>query len=516
MSSPVTALGSSRFRKHWLLLTFCIVGIALVVAAGILATHWPFTREVIEKDLAQVSASAVRIQSFQSTYFPPGCILEGVSFNLPAGTSKKSQVRIQKLIIRGSYTGMLTVPKRLQQIVAEGLRIRILPLGKNENLTAGAQSGNNKKRPVRIEDIRADGAILELDSAETPPLVFAFHQLQLNSFAADQGTSFHVVFDNPKPPGLVEATGRMSAWQSKAMGNIRVDGKYILSKGNLGIFKGIAGTLASKGDFNGELQRIEVKGTTVMPNFEVTESRHSMPLFTSFAALVNGLTGDTSVSGIQAQLEKTRITGTGSVAGNGEKAVVLNVPTGEGRIEDLVMLFAKAPHSAIVGPIHFKARTSLPPEHRKFVERVLLEGDFDIPEAHFTSAKTQGHVDQLSEHSRGEDADDNDPGNVVAQLKGHVALKNATATFTDSTFSVPGAVALLHGTYNLTNHKINFQGTLKMEAKLSQATTGIKSLFARFLNHRFETKDAGATLPVTVTGTYEHPVFHADLDKKKK
>ena len=51
-----------------------------------------------------------------------------------------------------------------------------------------------------------------------------------------------------------------------------------------------------------------------------------------------------------------------------------------------------------------------------------------------------------------------------------------------------------------------------MEAKLSQAITGIKSFFARFLNFRFETKNAEAKLPIGVTGANNYPHFHVEFE----
>lgn len=513
MSTLLTVPQKNSRKKRWLWSAAIVAALAFIICAAVLATHWPFTRKAIEKDLAQLSGRDIRIQKFHQTYFPPGCILEGVTFRVSPQSGAESLVSIQKLTVEGSYSGMLTVPKRLQQIAADGLRVRILT--SHNSSTQPAQKAAPQKKPVWIGNIQANGAVLQLDrSAGNTPLVFAFRQLQLTSFASDQGTSFHAIFNNPEPPGVIEATGRLGAWQSKALGGIPIEGSYNLSKANLGVFHGIAGTLASKGEFKGEIGRVLVTGTTGTPDFELTTNHHPMPLSTRFTAWVNGLNGDTNVTALQAVLEKTRITAIGSVAGEAGKTVTLNANTGEGRIEDLVMLFAKSQRSALVGDIHFKARAALPPEHRKFNERVLLEGDFFIPQAAFTSAKTQGNVDQLSERSRGEDSDDGDPGQVKAQIKGHVALRNGTATFSDSTFSVPGAIALLHGTYNLESHGVDLKGTLKMEAKLSQATSGLKSLLARFLNHHFETKDAGAALPVTVKGTYEHPIFHVDLDGK--
>ena len=49
----------------------------------------------------------------------------------------------------------------------------------------------------------------------------------------------------------------------------------------------------------------------------------------------------------------------------------------------------------------------------------------------------------------GNDSDDGDPGRVISQLAGYVELRDATATFKNFRFAVPGASAEMRGTYNL-------------------------------------------------------------------
>jgi hypothetical protein len=96
-------------------------------------------------------------------------------------------------------------------------------------------------------------------------------------------------------------------------------------------------------------------------------------------------------------------------------------------------------------------------------------------------------------------------------LQGHVVVKDGTATFTDLAFNVPGARARLHGTFNLISHVVDFHGTLFMDAKLHQATSGIKSFllkgFEPFLK---KNRRGGAVIPVSITGTYRHPSYKAD------
>jgi hypothetical protein len=61
----------------------------------------------------------------------------------------------------------------------------------------------------------------------------------------------------------------------------------------LGGLKGIGGVLSSVGDFRGRLDRIEVEGTTSVPDFSLDSANHPMQLFTRYHAIVDGTNGDT-------------------------------------------------------------------------------------------------------------------------------------------------------------------------------------------------------------------------------
>jgi hypothetical protein len=495
--------------RRSLIITACVVVAALAVFTGILAAHWPFTRQAIIKDLAENLSARVEIKSFRETYFPPGCIAEGVIFRLPAGR-RKALVNVQRLTIKGSYLGILT--KHVRQVVAEGLRVVISP---------GTQSGEqgaraSGKKPTILEEVQADGAVLQVSNGPDQEfLVFRFQQLRLSSLSVDRGGEFHVLFENPKPPALVESTGHIGPVSSHSLAQIPVKGWFTLAQGNLGAFSAIAGMLSAKGQFEGPLERLAVQGSTEVLNFEVIRSGHRLPVTLEFRGLVNGMTGDTNLQAVHGRIQNTTFSGTGTIMGIPGKTVAMSFTSSQSRIEDLFMLLSNPPHSPITGVLQFQVKTSLPPEDRQFIEKVSGEGDFDITNACFTSSKTQYNVDKLSERSRG-DTKEKDIEPVIAHLKGHVALKNGVATFSDFSFNVPGESAQVRGTYNFLDHRVDLKGTLRMEAKLSQATTGIKSFFARFLNSRFETKNAGAEMPIRVTGTDNDPHFQVELKRSKR
>jgi hypothetical protein len=104
---------------------------------------------------------------------------------------------------------------------------------------------------------------------------------------------------------------------------------------------------------------------------------------------------------------------------------------------------------------------------------------------------------------------------VTADIKGSVLLSDEIAKFQAVSFKVPGAEAILHGTYNLADTKIDFHGDLKTEASLSDDSSGVKAVLLKPLDPLFKRKHAGAVVPVEMTGTYHDPHFGVSLQAKK-
>ena len=84
--------------------------------------------------------------------------------------------------------------------------------------------------------------------------------------------------------------------------------------------------------------------------------------------------------------------------------------------------------------------------------------------------------------AQGEKQND-DPASVVEDLKGHVVLKDAIVAFSDFSFSVPGALAHVHGTYGLLTEQIDLHGTLRVDEKFSKTSKGISHFCLISWNH---------------------------------
>jgi hypothetical protein len=96
--------------------------------------------------------------------------------------------------------------------------------------------------------------------------------------------------------------------------------------------------------------------------------------------------------------------------------------------------------------------------------------------------------------AQGEKEND-DPASVVGNLKGHVLLKDAIATFPDVLFIIPGALAHVHGTYGVLTQQVNFHGTLRVDNKLSKGSKGMKSFVPKLVEPFLKKKRSATSFP---------------------
>jgi hypothetical protein len=487
--------------------------VAIGVAAVLVSSRWPFTRDSIVRTLQEKFSSAVELKTFHETYFTPGCVVEGATFRRNGDRNAPPIATIERLTIQGSYWGFFTIPKRIRRVRVEGLRIFVSPRSERKGNEARPASSLEQFALI-IDEIIADGAVVEVTSGEpgTEPLTFEIHKLMLNAVADDRPMSFHATLRNPKPPGEIRTDGQFGPLQPEDVGHTFVSGSYTFQHGDLGVFPGIGGMLASSGKFNGVLGHIEVEGNTDAPDFRVTRNDHTVHLKTQFHAIVNGMDGDVALQSVQAQFGRTSVVSHGEVgkkAGAEAKTVSLEATELQGRIQDWLRLLSEEERPALTGAINFRAQVLVPPGKRNFIERVNLQGDFGIDAMSFTRS-TQEQVDNLRQVAQGQKEND-DPASVVGNLKGHVVLKDAIATFSDLSFSVPGALAHVHGTYGLLTEQVNFHGTLQVDNKLSKGSKGMKSFLLRFVEPFLKKKNAGEIVPIKIAGTFSHPSYGLDL-----
>ena len=510
-----------------------VVGVSVLALAAIglilLARHWPFSRQRVVEALQDDFHGAVTFSRFHKTFLPhPGCVAEGVTLVRPgAPEGSPPFASADKFFIRAHYVDLLLRPGFVSHIELQGLQIHI-PARGSTTAVAADQSPSS----TRVGEVVANNALLEIARKAGKPLRFEIHTLTLDSVSRKAGFGYDVAFLNALPPGEIQSRGHFGPWNSTDPGQTPVSGTYKFEHAYLGVFRGIDGVLTSHDNFGGTLAQVETHGSVDIPDFKVRRAARSAPIESRFHSFVNALNGDVRLEHVDTAVVKTNVLSRGAVEGfpgRHGKVTVLDLNVADGRIQDILRLFIKEPRSPIVGIVSFRAHVTIPPEGRPFEQEVILVGDFGIDEGRFTKTETQKKVEGLSERAQGKKADekdksqgddeedDEDSSRVISGLKGHVVLKDGVATLTNISFSVPGAVAYMHGTFNLLNERIDFHGVLKTDAEFSKVGGGgIKSIFLKPFDAIFKKDPKGAEIPVKLTGTYAHPQPGLEITGGKK
>jgi hypothetical protein len=97
-------------------------------------------------------------------------------------------------------------------------------------------------------------------------------------------------------------------------------------------------------------------------------------------------------------------------------------------------------------------------------------------------------------------------------MKGRYVLKHGVIRFSSVSFNVPGASVRLAGTYAMRGEAIDFSGTVHLDAKLSEMTTGFKSIRLKAVDPLVRRK-GDTVIPVTITGTAKNPQFKLDVKR---
>jgi len=170
----------------------------------------------------------------------------------------------------------------------------------------------------------------------------------------------------------------------------------------------------------------------------------------------------------------------------------------------------------MTGPVEMQTKLSLPPGSDDVIDRLNLAGGFRVLNAHFTNEKWQSRINSLSLRTQGKPkkARETPEEDVPVDLRGVFTLADGTMSFSLVHFLIPGTHVDMAGVYTLDGKTFDFRGTAKLEAKLSQMTTGWKSILLRPVDRFFSKDGAGTEIPFKVTGTESEPHFGLDFGRK--
>ncbi len=249
------AVDSHRFMHA--LGVFVVVG---ALAAVLALRFQPRARNYVIAALRQHYKSDVSLGDLSISLFPQvRATGDNLVFRLTGNPDTPPLVIVRRFTLDADFVGFFRAPRHIRKLTLEGLELHIPPKSGRPN---GTKGGSLAPLPFVLEKIVADGAILQTLPSDPRklPLKFEIRQLTLHDVGQGLPMTFRAALDNAKPPGLIPSKGDFGPWNPDEPGDTPVSGKYTFRDASLAVFPGIAGTLASDGQYHGALDRIEVEG----------------------------------------------------------------------------------------------------------------------------------------------------------------------------------------------------------------------------------------------------------------
>jgi AsmA-like C-terminal region len=434
---------------------------------------------------------------------------QGISMRFGGDRSRPPLFVIQKLFFTVDLEVLVAPKKSVNFVSIDGMEINIPPKDERPDLKADEKANAG----VVFQNVQIKNAVLTLlpKDAGKPPLRFNIARLHLASVGSNSAARYDADLTIPKPPGIVKSNGDFGPWNTSTPGDTPLKGDYTFDNADLGIFTGIAGTLSSKGTFDGALNAVKVQGKAYVPNFQLKTGGGPIALSTSFEALVDGMNGNTVLQPVRATLGHTNFTTAGTVIKNAEyskRSINLDVTMPNGNMSDLLHLAMKGP-PFMEGLMAMQSSVDLPPLNSTVKEKLVLDGTFDVHDAKFLRSTIQDQIDQLSRRGQGQ------PKNaaidqVISSMQGSFHLENQLMNFRSLAFEVQGADVSVTGNYDMAADTLDFHGALKLDAKLSQTVTGWKRWLLKPADPFFAKNGAGTFLKIKIEGTSHQPKFGLD------
>jgi hypothetical protein len=523
-------------KNPWFWTGIAAIGIFVALAAMFTAAV-PLTSTVLRSRLVNYLASKldseVELGDLQVRAFPRMRV-EGTNLVIRKHGRRDVPplISIKSFHADGNLMGLWR--KHVQHVRLDGLDINIPP---DKNKTVDDDKKEQTARDGRPDRDKHDNAardviIDKLDTVDARviiipkkegknPKIWSIHQLQMHKVGVNQSMPFEATLTNGVPPGEIAVKGSFGPWRNDNEGDTPLEGTFDFAKADLGVFKGISGTLATKGSFGGTLAQLNVNGETDTPDFTIKVGGHPFPLHVKYKALVDGTNGDTRLEDIDAKFLNSYLKGHGAVLDapkgtHGGRTVSLDVVMDKARIEDIMKMAVKAATPPMIGALQMKTKFLLPPDDsddRDVSERLRLDGDFTLAQARFTSYDVQGKIEELSKRASAKTAEAR-TDHVSSNFQGKFKLADGRLELAQLTFDVPGAKVELAGAYGLKNEAIDFKGRLLLDAKVSETVTGVKSMLLKVVDPLFKQEDGtGSAIPIKISGSRNAPQFGLDAKR---
>jgi hypothetical protein len=450
-----------------------------------------------------------------------GLQIYGVTDPNPWQPGVQPLLSIQDFHFETALRNLFREPMHVDTVYVSGLIVNIPPAQQRQQMNEMRQ--RRGKMSIVVDHFVCENTQLLINTLKPgkPPLEFDIKDLRMKEIGSGQPLRFDATLVNPKPVGDIQSTGQFGPLNESSPRESAVSGNYSFTHADLGTFKGIGGILSSTGAYRGTLGHIEVAGMTDTPDFSLAVSGHRVPLHTDFHAIVDGTDGDTYLDPVRATVLQSSFTARGKIVRldhpHGHD-IELDVVLGRANIQDLLMLGVKTDPPVMTGAVAMHTKLSLLPGDADVANRINLAGNFHIPQAHFTNERIQSRIDSLSQRSQGKvgRSQARDDVQVTSDLDGVFTLREGVLSFSSLQFVIPGTRADVNGKYSLDGDTFDFHGTLKLQAKLSQMTTGWKSILLKPVDPFFHKDGAGTEIPFKISGTRDEPHFGLDFGHKNE
>jgi hypothetical protein len=509
---------------------------ALVVVAIILTVPITLTSSLrgrLEAALGERFDSTVEMHSLRVSILPRLRVVgDGIVLRVGGRTDVPPLITIGSFSANANLWGIIGRPVRLTQVTLEGLEINVPPGGIDLDADddKAPRKGDKTERepprseeppasgpsPILIDQLRAERAVLRIlrGDPKKAPRVWEIAHLSMERAGSNDPWPFQARLTNPVPPGDLDVRGTFGPWNAASPSQTPLGAAYEFRNADLGFFNGIRGILESTGQFEGVLQRIVVNGRTNTPEFALEDTGQPIALSTEFTAVVDGTSGNVWLDPVRGQLGGSSLTTTGAIVepeGSDGRTVSLDVVMTDARIEDVLRLAVDG-QPALTGGLRLKTKLVLPPGKSKAIDKLQLDGSFEIASARFSEGGLQTRMNELSQKALGDGDSGKPPDRVASNFAGRYRMRSGSISFPSLTFAVPGAKLALAGTYGVRSKGLDFRGTVHMEAKPSELTTGFKSFLLKAVDPLLRRKDM-TVIPITIGGTAEKPEFGLDMKR---
>ena len=383
----------------------CAFALVFLMAIGIYFAnaHWPYRYRIVKPLLEDVLASQVQISSYHRTYFPhPGFVAAGITLRRKSAPDLPPLGSVDQLVVQGRWSDLLMLRPRVALVDITALHIVVPAVGSRamrEDFPPGSASDFSGPARSSITSRRFIKAFSTSCGPMASVFLFPIAELDLRNFQKGRANSYAVNMQNARPWGLIQSTGSFGPLNAQDLGKTPVTGKFSFSSVKLSDVGEIHGTLESSGQFHGPLAAMEAIASSETPDFAVNRGIPT-PVHGEVQCTVNGLSGEVVLHRVLTKSGDTTIVASGGIVGS-PKITNIDISVARGRTQDVLRPFVPQ-EVPITGPVSLRAHAYVGPTGggAGFLQRLYVEGVFDVPAERATNETTEKSLSDFSQRAQ--------------------------------------------------------------------------------------------------------------------